>query len=169
MTLGITKKAFPGAQLLVAKKGKIIFHQAYGYHTYDSIQKVNLDDVYDLASVTKITGPLPALMKLYEEGKIKLDVPFSTYWTDWKNQKDKKNITLRELLAHQSGIKPYVIFLNEVLKKGKIIKRFMRTEKSKRYSNQFYKNLYIKNRFKNKIYRISRYALGGLVQLLGRG
>ena len=153
MTLGITKEAFPGAQLLVAKQGKIIFHQTYGYHTYDSLQKVNLDDVYDLASVTKITGPLPALMKLYEEGKINLDVPFSTYWTDWKNQKDKKNITLRELLAHQSGIKPYFIFLNEVLKKGKIKKRFMRTKKSKRYSNQFYKNLYIKNRFKNKIYR----------------
>ena len=153
MTLGITQKAFPGAQLLVAKQGKIIFHQAYGYHTYDSIQKVGLNDVYDLASVTKITGPLPALMKLYEEGKISLDIPFSTYWADWKNQKDKKGITLRELLAHQSGIKPYIIFLNEVLKKGRLKKRFMRTEKSKRYSNQFYKNLYIKNRFKNKIYR----------------
>ena len=86
----ITQKAFPGAQLLVAKKGKIIFHETYGYHTYDSIQKVALDDVYDLASVTKITGPLPALMKLYEEGKIDLDAPFSKYWTDWKNQKDKK-------------------------------------------------------------------------------
>ncbi|MCF7566831.1 beta-lactamase family protein [Sabulilitoribacter arenilitoris] len=149
----ITQKGFPGAQLLVTKKGKIIFHETYGYHTYDSIQKVALNDVYDLASVTKITGPLPALMKLYEDGKIDLDTPFSKYWTDWKNQKDKKNITLRELLAHQSGIKPYIVFLNEVLKKEKIKKRFMRSEKSKRFSNQFYKNLYIKNRFKNKIYR----------------
>lgn len=149
----INQKAFPGAQLLVAKKGKIIFHETYGYHTYDSLQKVALDDVYDLASVTKITGPLPALMKLCEDGRIDLDAPFSKYWTDWKNQKDKKNITLRELLAHQSGIKPYIIFLNEVLKKEKIKKRFMRSEKSKRFSNQFYKNLYIKNRFKNKIYR----------------
>ncbi len=153
MHYAITEKAFPGAQLLVAKKGKIIFHQAYGFHTYDSIQKVNLDDLYDLASITKITGPLPALMKLYEEGKINLDVPFSRYWKDWKHQKDKKHITLRALLAHQSGIKPYIIFLNEVFKNGKMKKRFMRTKKSKRYSNQFYKNLYIKNRFKNKIYR----------------
>ncbi len=153
MTLGITQKAFPGAQLLVAKQGKIIYHQAFGYHTYDSIQKVALDDVYDLASVTKITGPLPALMKLYEEGKIDLDAPFSTYWKDWKHQKDKKNITLRELLAHQSGIKPYIIFLKEVLKNGKIKKRFIRTKKSKRFSHVFYKGLYVKNRFKNKIYR----------------
>ena len=170
MTLGITEKAFPGAQLLVAKQGKIIFHQAYGYHTYDSIQKVNLDDVYDLASVTKITGPLPALMKLYEEGKIKLDVPFSTYWTDWKHQKDKKDITLRELLAHQSGIKPYIIFLNEVLKNGKLKNRFMRTQKSKRYSKQFYENLYIKNRFKNKIYRkIKRVKADGKKEYLYSG
>ena len=170
MQNAITQKAFPGAQLLVAKKGKIIFHQAYGYHTYDSIQKVNLDDVYDLASVTKITGPLPALMKLYEERKIKLDAPFSTYWTDWKHQKDKKDITLRELLAHQSGIKPYVIFLNEVLKNGKMKKRFMRSKKSKRYSNQFYKNIYIKNRFKNKIYRkIKRVKADGKKEYLYSG
>lgn len=170
MNYAITEKAFPGAQLLVVKQGKIIFHKAYGYHTYDSIQKVALDDVYDLASVTKITGPLPALMKLYEEGKIDLDIPFSTYWTDWKRQKDKKDITLRQLLAHQSGIKPYIIFLNEVLKKGAIKKRFMRTEKSKRFSNQFYKNLYIKNRFKYKIYRkIKRVKADGKKEYLYSG
>ena len=80
----ISQKAFPGAQLLVAKKGIIIFHKTYGFHTYDSIQKVEKDDVYDLASVTKITGPLPALMKLNEEGKLNLDVPFSNYWSSWK-------------------------------------------------------------------------------------
>ena len=49
MTLAITKEAFPGAQLLVAKQGKIIFQEAFGYHTYDSIQKVALNDLYDLA------------------------------------------------------------------------------------------------------------------------
>lgn len=149
----IIQKAFPGAQLLVAKQGKIIFHEAYGFHTYDSIQKVNLDDVYDLASITKITGPLPALMKLYEAGKLDLDVPFSNYWKDWKNKKSKKDITLRELLAHQSGLKPYIAFLGEVLKNGKVKKRFIKTEKNKRFSNQFYNNMYVKNRFKNKIYR----------------
>ena len=69
----IIQKAFPGAQLLVAKKGSIIFHKSYGFHTYDSIQKVAKNDIYDLASVTKITGPLPALMKLYEEGRLNLE------------------------------------------------------------------------------------------------
>lgn len=153
MTLGIREQAFPGAQLLVAKKGNIIFHKAYGYHTFDSIQKVGLDDIYDLASVTKITGPLPALMKLYDEGKLDLDAPFSKYWKPWKHRKDKKDITLRELLAHQSGMQSYIVFLNEILKKGKLKRRFARTVSSKRFSKQAYKDIYINKRFKKKVFR----------------
>ena len=153
MNDAITQKAFPGAQLLVAKKGKIIFHKTYGFHTYDSIQKVSKDDIYDLASVTKITGPLPALMKLYEEGKIDLDAPFSNYWTSWKNRKDKKEITLRELLAHQAGMNPYIVFLSEVLKNGKPKQRFIKAESKKRYSNKVYNHLYVKNRFNKKMFR----------------
>lgn len=151
--VGIKKHAFPGAQVLVAKEGKIIFHQAYGYHTYDSIQNVKLDDIYDLASVTKIVGPLPALMKLNEEGKLNLDIPFSTYWKSWKHKKDKKNITLRELLAHQSGLQPYMVFLSDVLKNGKPKNRFIHNHPSKRFSNEAYKDIYIKNRFQRKVFR----------------
>jgi len=153
VTAGIKQEAFPGAQLLVAKKGKIIFHQAYGFHTYDSVQKVALDDIYDLASVTKITGPLPALMKLYEDGKLDLDKPFSTYWKSWKHKKDKKDITLRELLAHQSGLQSYIIFLNEVTKNGKVKKRFVRNKKSKRFSKQVYSNIYVNKRFNKVMFR----------------
>ena len=104
MTLGIQEQAFPGAQILVAKNNKVIFHKAYGHHTYDSIQQVRLDDIYDLASVTKITGPLPALMKLVDEKKLDLDAPFSNYWKPWVKRKGKKDLTLREILSHQAGI-----------------------------------------------------------------
>ena len=153
MTMAITKEAFPGAQLLVAKQGKIIFHQAYGYHTYDSIQKVGLNDLYDLASVTKILGPLPALMKLYEEGKLDLDKPFSYYWKSWRHRKDKKDITLRELLAHQSGLQPYIVFLSDVLKKGKLKSRFVKHGTSRRFSKEAYPHFYVKTRFNHKVYR----------------
>jgi len=175
MTLAITKEAFPGAQLLVAKQGKIIFQEAFGYHTYDSIQKVALNDLYDLASVTKILGPLPALMKLYEEGKLDLDQPFSTYWKPWRHKKDKKNITLRELLAHQAGLQPYIVFLSEVTKKGELKNRFVKHSKYKRFSKQAYTDLYVKNRFKNKMYRIIKrskvndkkeYLYSGLASLI---
>ena len=153
ITNGIQQKAFPGAQLLVAKDNQIIFHKTYGFHSYDSIQKVGLNDIYDLASVTKIAGPLLPLMKLYEEGKIDLDKPFSSYWTSWKHRKDKKDISLRELLAHQAGMEPYIVFLNEVLKNGKLKNRFVKSVFNKRFSNQAYASIYVKNRFKNKIFR----------------
>lgn len=155
ITNGIKNEAFPGVQILVAKDSKIIFHKAYGFHTYDSIQQVVIDDIYDLASVTKITGPLPAIMKLVDKGKLDLDKPFSTYWKPWQKVKDKKDITLREILAHQAGLTPYIVFLKAVLKKnGKVKKRFVKRHPTSRFENQAYDGLYIKNSFKRKMHRI---------------
>ena len=153
MTEAIRQQAFPGSNLLVAKDGQIIYHKTFGFHTYDSLRPVQKNDVYDLASVTKIVGPLPALMKLYEEGHLNLDVPFSTYWRSWRNKNDKKDITLRELLSHQSGLIPYIVFLAEVTKKNKLKKRFVRASASKRFDKQAYQKLYINNRFQNKVFR----------------
>ncbi|MDF4220051.1 serine hydrolase [Maribacter sp. M208] len=155
VTNGIKNNAFPGAQVLIAKEGNIIFHEAYGFHTYDSIQPVAKNDIYDLASVTKILGPLPAIMKLVDEGKLSLDVPFSTYWKPWKSQKDKVNITLREILAHQAGLEPYIVFLSKTLKNnGRFKKRFIRSKPNKRFSNKAYEGIYVKNRYNRKMYRI---------------
>ncbi|MFS4492873.1 serine hydrolase domain-containing protein [Maribacter sp. 2308TA10-17] len=152
---GIENKAFPGAQILVAKNSKIIFHKAYGFHTYNNSQPVALNDIYDLASVTKITGPLPALMKLVDEGKLDLDKPFSAYWKPWRKVKDKKDLTLREILAHQAGLTPYIVFLNEVLRRnGKVKRRFVRTSTSARFGKQAYDGLFIKNSFKRKMHRM---------------
>jgi CubicO group peptidase (beta-lactamase class C family) len=162
MTTAIKKEAFPGAQVLVAKDAKIIFHKAYGHHTFDSTQTVQLDDIYDLASVTKITGPLPALMKLVDEGKLDLDAPFSTYWKSWQKIENKKDITLREILAHQAGLKPYIVFLNMVLKKnGKFKRRYVRTSLRKKFEKQAYDRLFINNNLNKKMYRmIEKSAVG---------
>ena len=176
ITDAIQKEAFPGVQILVARKHKVIFHKAFGFHTYDSIQKVNLTDIYDIASVTKILGPLPAIMKLYDEGKIDLDAPFSNYWKPWKKRKDKKDLTLREILTHQAGLHPYIVFLSEVLKKDKTLKsRFVKIESKNRFTSQAYDGIFIKDRFKNKMYRqinrskvsdIKKYKYSGLSFLL---
>jgi CubicO group peptidase (beta-lactamase class C family) len=155
MKMGIDSLAFPGAQVLVAKNDTVIFHKAYGYHTYDNNQPVALNDLYDLASVTKIAGPLPALMKLVDEGKLDLDKPFSTYWKPWRNRKDKKDLTLREILAHQAGLVPYIVFLEKVVREnGKIKRRFVHNSSDKRFQGQVYDGLYINNRFEQKMNRI---------------
>lgn len=155
MQMGIDSLAFPGAQLLVAKNDTVIFHQAYGYHTYENTQPVALNDLYDLASVTKIAGPLPALMKLVDEGKLDLDKPFSNYWKPWRNRKDKKELTLREILAHQAGLVPYIVFLEKVVREnGKIKRRFVHQSPNNRFQGQVYDGLYINNRFERKMNRI---------------
>ena len=153
ITNGIQKKAFPGAQILVAKQGRIIFHKAYGHHTYEKKQEVALNDLYDIASVTKITAALPALMKLVDEKKLDLDAPFSTYWKPWRKVKNKKDLTLRAILAHQAGLQPYIVFLNQLYKKnGKLKKRYVKTRASNRFSNQAYDGIFIKNKFRKKMY-----------------
>ncbi|KPQ18859.1 MAG: putative beta-lactamase [Algoriphagus marincola HL-49] len=155
MQMGMDSLAFPGAQVLVAKNDTVIFHQAYGFHTYERVQAVALDDLYDLASVTKISGPLPALMKLVDEGKLDLDQAFSNYWKPWKKRKDKRDLTLREILAHQAGLVPYIVFLQKVIKKnGKIKKRFVHDSPSNRFQGQVYDGFFINDRFERKMNRI---------------
>jgi CubicO group peptidase (beta-lactamase class C family) len=99
----LQKKAMAGCQVLVAKDGKVFYHKAFGYHTYDSTTKVKLTDKYDLASITKIAAGTLAVMKLVEEKKLNLDKTLGDYFADFKKS-DKKTIILRELYAHQAKL-----------------------------------------------------------------
>jgi beta-N-acetylhexosaminidase len=150
---GIRKKAYPGCQILAAKDGKIFFYKCYGFHTYDSLIPTRKTDLYDLASVTKITGPLPAIMKLYDEGKIKLNSKFAEYWPAFKKS-DKKNITLREALTHQAGFVPYIAFWKRTIKKnGKFKRHTFKADSSKNYPVQVTENLYLHKNYSKKIYK----------------
>ncbi len=150
---GILQKAFPCCRVLAAKNGQIFFDKSYGYHTYDSINVLKSDDIFDLASVTKITGPLPAIMKLCDEGKIDLDAKFSSYWKPFKRT-DKKDITLREILAHQAGFYPWIPFWKLTLDKNKKFKhKYISTKYSKCYSYRISDSLFIRKKFQKKIYK----------------
>jgi beta-glucosidase-like glycosyl hydrolase/CubicO group peptidase (beta-lactamase class C family) len=112
--LGIKQKAFPGCQVLVAKDGKIVFHKCYGNFTYNEQIPITEEAIYDWASLTKITGPLPALIKLHSEEKLFLDLPLSTYWTDFINS-NKNKITVREVLAHQAGLRSWIPYYKKAM------------------------------------------------------
>ncbi len=153
MEHGIDSKAFPGAQILVARRGEIVLHKAYGYHTYAQETETGLNDLYDLASVTKILGPLPVLMKLYEQGVIDLDEPFSNYWPSWRSVEDKKDLSLREILAHQAGLEPYIVFVDQIRSNGKFKRKYVKKEPALRFSNRAFEDIYISDRFEKKIYK----------------
>jgi beta-glucosidase-like glycosyl hydrolase/CubicO group peptidase (beta-lactamase class C family) len=104
---GLKEKAYPGAQVLIARNGRIILQKSYGHLTYDRDEPVTPDKVYDWASVTKVSGPLPALMKLTGEGKFNLNRTISYYWPDLKGS-NKENILIRDILTHQARLRPII-------------------------------------------------------------
>src|SRR5690606_8194366 len=73
MNLAIMGKGIPGGQVLVAKDQKVVFYKAYGEHVYHDTIKVKIDDIYDLASVTKISTSMATSMKLYDNDKFRLE------------------------------------------------------------------------------------------------
>lgn len=112
---GISAKAYPSCQVLAAKGGEIIYHKAFGYQTYDSIMPVSTSDIYDLASLTKIAATTLAIMKLYEQEKLDIDGTLGEYLPELKGS-NKENLVIREVLAHQAGLKPWIPFYEKLLK-----------------------------------------------------
>ncbi len=108
-------RAIPGCQVLAVHNGKVVFRKAYGYHTYDSLHAVRTTDIYDLASVTKVSSALPCLMKLYDDGKFDLNARLKDYLPYFKNS-NKGDITFSEILAHQAGLKPWIPYWKTTIK-----------------------------------------------------
>jgi len=154
---GIRNGAFPGAQVFLKKGEEILVDKAYGFHTYDSITRVSSSDLYDLASITKVVGSTLALMKLYDDGLLDLDAPFSNYFTDWQGHPKKSKLTVRELLAHQGGIVPYIVYLNKITKRNRQLKkRWVSSKYSKKFPTEAYEGVFIHQKFKSYVYRKAR-------------
>ncbi|MDW3192173.1 MAG: serine hydrolase [Cytophagales bacterium] len=155
---GIMKMAFPGAVLWVQHRDSVLIHKAYGYHTYDSMVKVERNHLYDLASVTKVTAATLAVMKLYEDGLIKLDKPISKYLTFLKGNKRGKS-TFRELLAHQAGWRPWIPYHQEIRdKNGRLKKKWVAQQPSDRYDFKLTEDKYLRSDFYDKIKRFIKKA-----------
>ena len=148
---GIDRKAFPGCQVLIAKEGKIIFNKSYGFLTYEKIHPVQNDVLYDLASVTKVTAPLPVVMKLYDEKKVNLDAPFSNYFAEFKKS-NKAEMTLRDVLTHQAGLQPFIPFYLEPGTRNTVRKGVFRNQPSEQFQVRISKNLYVKNNFEDLVF-----------------
>ncbi|HTM99191.1 MAG TPA: serine hydrolase [Pedobacter sp.] len=106
---GIAKKAAPGMVVLVAKDGKVIYNKAFGYHTYDNQRADKITDIFDLASVTKVTATTPSVMRLVEQNKLKLDTNIGYYIAKARNT-PMNSINVREVMLHQAGFIPYIPF-----------------------------------------------------------
>lgn len=149
----ITLKNFPGAQLFVKYKDSIIINKSYGFHTYDSIIKVDNKHLYDLASLTKVLASTFSLMKLYDENKLELNDKISDYFPELKRS-NKKHTTIFESLSHTSGWAPYISHQNFIKKRNGDLKRsIVRNKMHKRFSVQMNNNLFLKNSYSKKLFK----------------
>jgi uncharacterized protein YbbC (DUF1343 family)/CubicO group peptidase (beta-lactamase class C family) len=96
----------PGAVVVVGHAGKIVYEKAFGHLLYQpGSPRMKLDTLFDMASLTKVIATTPAIMQLFEEGKIRLDDPVATYWPEF-GENGKQGVTVRDLMTHYSGLVP---------------------------------------------------------------
>ncbi len=130
---GIKAKAYPGCEVMIARKGIVVLQKTYGYHTYDNRMKVRKDDLFDLASVTKVSSTLAGLMLLDSEGKFSPDKKLGDYLPDFRKT-NKGNLLMKDLLTHQAGMKDWIPFWKETVRPDSSFKKnIFRHEYSEKY------------------------------------
>jgi len=97
----------PGAVIIVGHNGRIVHRQVYGDRALvPQREAATLDTIYDVASLTKVLATTPSIMKLVEQGKLRVTDPVVKYLPEF--QGGKSAITIKDLLTHMSGLRPDV-------------------------------------------------------------
>ncbi|MBN1251837.1 MAG: serine hydrolase [Bacteroidales bacterium] len=153
----IDEKVMPGCQILAIKNGTVFYQKSFGYHTYDKKLKVKNDDIYDIASLTKITATIPAIMKLSDEGKIDINKKLSYYLSELDST-NKKDIIIKQILAHQAKLKAWIPFyLRTYDKKSKIPYKLnpeIYTQKSdEKHQFKVAEKIFISNSYTDTMYK----------------
>ncbi|WP_418359146.1 serine hydrolase domain-containing protein [Sphingobacterium detergens] len=115
----IEKQATPGAVVMIIKDGQVLLEKSYGYHTYSKDIPTKTSDIFDLASVSKIAGTTPVIMRLTERNIINLDSTMGHYLWQAKYT-NKKDIKLRSVMLHEAGFTPFIPFY-KYLKAGDVV------------------------------------------------
>ncbi len=103
MAEAIARHATPGGVVLVVKDGNVIFNKAYGTHTYDQDRATRIDDIFDLASITKVSATTLSMMELYDQHKVNLNAPLGDYIPSVSHS-NKAGLTVKNILLHQAGL-----------------------------------------------------------------
>ena len=150
---GIAAGAMPGCVVLVARNGKIVFEKAYGTYNYNKPGPVALQSIYDMASVTKICATTISVMKLYDEGKIKLNKTLGDY-LPWVRGSNKAKLKIRNILLHQAGLVGWIPFYEETINSENApIPSIYSKTKNDSFSIRVAENLYMRNDWRDTMYR----------------
>ncbi len=147
----IAARATPGCQVLVAKDQKVIYYKSFGTHSYDDTTRVKNSDLYDIASVTKIAATCLATMKLVDEKKVDLNQPMSKYLPVLKAT-NKKNIIIRDVLAHQAGLQSWVPFWKQTITStGSLSEDIYVRKETEGYSVRVADGIFMRNNYRDSV------------------
>lgn len=149
----ISKKMMPGAQVLVARYGKVVHHKSYGFHTYDQKRLVRHTDLYDLASLTKILGALPMAMKCEEMGLFDLTTSLETLLPEFKGS-NKDTLTVKEMLSHTARLQAWLPFYKKTVDSlsKKPLSKYYRQKKSTPFSIKVAEAMYLRTDYLDSLY-----------------
>lgn len=150
VTESIRENAFPGAQVVVIRKGMVIYRKAFGSQVYESDTPLRNDDLFDLASLTKILATTLTTMKLTGDGLIDPDRRLSRYYPELRNS-DKKHLIIREVLAHQARLQPYIPFWKSLMEKDSLKSELFGRHFSIEYTHRVADALYLRDDYPAKI------------------
>lgn len=149
----IAAGAFPGCQIVVAVEGKVIYRKSFGNHTYEKGKAVQNTDIYDIASITKIAASTLSMMHLESKNEVSLEGQLQDYIPELVEGTRYGSIGVKNMLAHQAGLTPWIPFYTKTLTGGQLNPEFYATVKSDSFDTQVGDKLWMKTGYTNEIYK----------------
>ncbi len=147
----IEGKMAPGMQVLVARKGKVVYQKSFGYQTYDNKVKVKNTDLYDVASLTKIIATLPNVMQLYDQKKVTLQTTLADMLPAFKSS-NKASIDFKTLLSHYGQLQAWIPFYKATVGADKKpLERYYRKTAVPGFSKRVTDSLYLRDDYHDSI------------------
>jgi CubicO group peptidase (beta-lactamase class C family) len=147
----IDGKMAPGMQILVARKGKVIYQKSFGSHTYDTATKVKNTDLYDVASLTKIVATLPNVMQVYDKKKVNLETTLGEMLPIFKAS-NKEQITFKELLSHYGRMQAWIPFYKATVDSSKMpMEKYYRKVATQGFTKRVSDSLFLRDDYHDTI------------------
>lgn len=148
----IENRVFPGCQVLIARKGKVIYQKNFGRLSYDNYDRVLDNTVYDLASVTKVTATLQAVMALYDQKAIDLNQKASFYLPELKGT-NKEGLIIKDILFHQAGLVAYIPFWEKTVDQNNWKTEYYNASKTAEYPLEVREGMYAKASIRDSVWK----------------
>lgn len=150
---GIEDKCYPGCVILAAKDGKVFYQKAFGKYTYEGTDSVDINSIYDLASVTKVAASALGLMDLASQKKLNINQTLGHYLPELKKT-NKADIIIKEMLVHQAGLPAGVLNFQPTLNKDLSYKLgYYSKVRSNLYASQVADSLFVLTSYEDSIFR----------------